>query len=59
MRLTQVLFRQHGDRMFKKHWIVQGRRRPQDTGAKAYLESLGIPVLDAVEYINQKPPLEP
>lgn len=59
MRLTSALYAQHGGFMFKRHWLIQGRRVPRDTGAKATLEKQGIPVLDAVEYINQKPPLEP
>lgn len=58
MRLTGVLYRQHAGFMFKRHWLVQGRRVPQDTGAKAALESQGIPVLDATEYLTKKPPLE-
>lgn len=59
MRLAVVLCRQHGDRMFKRHWLVQGRRVPHDTGAKEILESKGIPVLDAVEYTKIKQPLPP
>lgn len=58
MRLTGALYRQHAGFMFKRHWLIQGRRIPQESGAKAILESQGIPVLDAVEYMNEKPPLE-
>lgn len=58
MRLTVALFRQHGDRMFKQHWVVQGRRRPLDTGATAALESHGIPVEDPNAFLNRKPPME-
>lgn len=55
MRLTSALFRQHGDFMFKRHWLIQGRRIPQDSGAKAALEGQQIPVDDAVEYVKRKP----
>lgn len=58
MRLTGALYRQHGGFMFKRHWLVQGRRIPQDTGAKTALESQGLPVIDATEYLNKRPPLE-
>lgn len=50
MRITQVLRAQHLGFMFKKHWLVQGKRVPRDTGAKAVLESRGKRVVDAVEY---------
>lgn len=58
MRLTVALFRQHGDFMFKRHWLIQGRRKPQDSGAKAVLESQGIPVIDAEEYLKEQTPPE-
>lgn len=52
MRVTQVLRAQHLGFMFKKHWLVQGKRVPSDTGAKADLESRGIEVLDATEFVK-------
>lgn len=52
MRVTQVLRAQHLGFMFKKHWLVQGNRIPRDSGAKAALESRGIEVLDATEYVR-------
>lgn len=59
MRVTGALYRQHAGFMFKRHWLIQGRRIPQDTGSKAALERQGIPVLDAVEYMNRKPQIDP
>lgn len=52
MRITQALRAQHLGFMFKKHWLVQGKRVPRDTGAKAVLEARGKEVLDAVQYTN-------
>lgn len=52
MRVTQVLRAQHLGFMFKKHWLVQGKRVPRDSGAKAVLEARGIEVLEATEFVN-------
>ncbi|CAG9789310.1 unnamed protein product [Diatraea saccharalis] len=54
MRLSQVLKKQHLDFMFKKHWLVQGKRVPIDTGVEEYLKNKGIPVVDALEFIKEK-----
>lgn len=54
MRLSQVLNRQHVDFMFKKHWLVQGKRTPIDTRVEGYLKSKGIKVEDAVEFVKVK-----
>lgn len=59
MRVTQVLRAQHLGFMFKKHWLVQGKRVPRDSGAKAELESRGIEVLDATEFIKPVVRLSP
>lgn len=40
--------------MFRKHWLVQGNRPVQETGAEAYLTSLGIAVEDANEFVKEK-----
>lgn len=53
MRVISVLYRQHIDRMFKKHWRIQGNRIPRDTGAETHLKSLGIPVFDAQDIIKE------
>ena len=55
MRVTQVCLRQHIGRMFKRHWIVQGRKVPLETGAMAEMEKLNINVQDAMEYVYGKP----
>ncbi|CAH0400498.1 unnamed protein product [Chilo suppressalis] len=55
MKLTQVLNRQHIGFMFKKHWLVQGKRVPIDTGVEDYLKAKGIPVEDALEFVSEKP----
>lgn len=58
MRLITVLRAQHLDRMFKKHWVIQGRRKIIETGAKAALTAKGIPVIDASEAIKEKRQIE-
>ncbi|KAJ8723920.1 hypothetical protein PYW07_007900 [Mythimna separata] len=55
MRLSQVLNRQHIDFMFKKHWLVQGKRIPIDTGVEKHLKAKGIKVEDALEFIQGEP----
>ncbi|XP_028026523.1 39S ribosomal protein L37, mitochondrial [Bombyx mandarina] len=54
MRLTQALKRQHIDFMFKKHWLVQGKRIPIDTGVEKKLKDMGIEVQDALEFVKGK-----
>lgn len=53
MRIVRVLYRQHIDRMFKKHWRIQGQRVPIETGAEAHLKELGIPVYDPNELVRE------
>lgn len=53
MRLTQILNRQHVGFMFKKHWLVQGKRVPINTKVEEYLKSKGIPVEDALEFVKE------
>ncbi|XP_075982545.1 mitochondrial ribosomal protein L37 [Anticarsia gemmatalis] len=55
MRLSQVLNRQHIGFMFKKHWIVQGKRVPIDTGVEEQLKAKGIQVEDALEFVKKEP----
>lgn len=54
MRITNALWKQHLDFMFKRHWQVQGKRVPIDTGAEARLQALNIPVVDALEFVKPK-----
>ncbi|XP_055524558.1 39S ribosomal protein L37, mitochondrial [Wyeomyia smithii] len=53
MRFTPILLRQHIGFHFKKHWIIQGKRVPVETGAQAELEARGIPVIDANELLKE------
>lgn len=55
MRLSQVLSRQHIDFMFKKHWLIQGKRVPIDTGIEEQLKAKGIKVEDALEFVKGEP----
>lgn len=54
MRLNVVLRRQHIGRMFKKHWIVQGQRVPQETGAEAELAARNVLVHDPKEVTKEE-----
>lgn len=54
MKLSQVLKRQHIGFMFKKHWIIQGKRVPIDDGLEASLKAKGIEVQDALEFVKEK-----
>lgn len=54
MRFTAQLYRQHIGFMFKKHWAVQGKRVPRDTGAQSEVEKLGLTVVDAKDFVNGK-----
>lgn len=58
MRPTQVLRAQHLGFMFKKHWLIQGRRTPKDTGAKALLEAQNIQVVEANEFVKPVKPFD-
>ncbi|XP_064540659.1 large ribosomal subunit protein mL37-like [Drosophila montana] len=56
MRLTNKLYAQHIGWHFKKHWQVQGRRVPKETGAAAELLKTGIQLKTPEEVLN--PPIE-
>lgn len=58
MRVTLPLCKQHIERMFKRHWLTQGRRKVLETGSGKYIKKMGFPVLDAVEFANKKPEYE-
>jgi large subunit ribosomal protein L37 len=55
MRITNVLFRQHIGFMTKRHWRIQGKRTPTDSGALAALEARGIKVTDTKEFLYPTP----
>ncbi|KAL1375215.1 hypothetical protein pipiens_017626 [Culex pipiens pipiens] len=59
MRLTSVVLRQHIGFHFKRHWIVQGKRVPSETGATAELAARGIPVVDPNALIRERRELGP
>ncbi|XP_023013475.2 mitochondrial ribosomal protein L37 [Leptinotarsa decemlineata] len=54
MRKTPVLLRQHIGWHFAKHWVLQGKRKPLDTGAEKILKSKGIAVCKPEDIINEK-----
>ncbi|KAH8358492.1 hypothetical protein KR093_000471 [Drosophila rubida] len=54
MRLTNKLYAQHIGWHFKKHWQVQGRRVPKDTGAAADLLKMGVQVKTSEDVLNPK-----
>lgn len=54
MRLTSKLYAQHLGWTFKKHWKVQGKRVPRDTGAQNVLASMGFEVKEVKEALKPK-----
>lgn len=40
--------------MFKRHWVVQGKKVPIDNGSISELANLGIYPEDAVEFVSGK-----
>lgn len=54
MRFTPKLYAQHLGWTFKKHWQLQGKRIPTDTGAINDLQKFGVNVKDAQDVINPK-----
>ncbi|XP_017057390.1 39S ribosomal protein L37, mitochondrial [Drosophila ficusphila] len=54
MRLTNKLCAQHIGWHFKKHWLVQGKRVPKETGAAAELLKLGVQVKNPEDLVNAK-----
>ncbi|XP_017133446.1 39S ribosomal protein L37, mitochondrial [Drosophila elegans] len=54
MRLTKTLCAQHIGWHFKKHWLVQGKRVPKETGAVAELLKLGVEVKNPEDLVNAK-----
>ncbi|XP_053658205.1 39S ribosomal protein L37, mitochondrial [Anopheles marshallii] len=58
MRLTNTLLRQHIGFYFKKHWLQQGKRVPNSTGAEEELAARGITVVEPAEVIKVQHPRE-
>lgn len=60
MKLTQVLGKQHLERMAKRHWFIQGKKKVIQTKAEQHVTARGYQVLDAVETFvtPQKPVIE-
>lgn len=52
MRITSCLYRQHLGFMFKRHWLIQGKQTPSDTGAENHLKARGIEVLEANKFFR-------
>lgn len=59
MRLTVILQQQHIGNAFKKVWQAQSQRKILDFGVRQQLESRGIQVVDALEFLGIKPKLPP
>ncbi|KAH8342123.1 hypothetical protein KR059_012603 [Drosophila kikkawai] len=54
MRLTNTLCAQHIGWHFKKHWLVQGKRVPKETGAAAELLKLAVAVKSPEDILNPR-----
>nr|XP_022909733.1 39S ribosomal protein L37, mitochondrial [Onthophagus taurus] len=54
MKLTQILYRQHLGRHIKRHWRIQGVKKPHDLGTRAVLEAQGINVVEPEDILKEK-----
>nr|CAH7728461.1 unnamed protein product [Callosobruchus chinensis] len=54
MRISPVLFRQHIGWHFTKHWAVQGKRKPTNTGAEKILKQKGVQVFKPEDILYEK-----
>ncbi|CAH1956578.1 unnamed protein product [Acanthoscelides obtectus] len=54
MRLSPVLFRQHIGWHFEKHWRVQGKRKPVNTGVEKNLIRAGLQVIKPEDILKEK-----
>ncbi|XP_011871861.1 PREDICTED: 39S ribosomal protein L37, mitochondrial [Vollenhovia emeryi] len=54
MRLTRILYKQNIGRQIKSVWYVKRERKVKDNKTEQYLSTLGIPVKDAAEVVDQK-----
>ncbi|XP_018563370.1 39S ribosomal protein L37, mitochondrial [Anoplophora glabripennis] len=54
MKRTSVLLRQHIGWHFEKHWRVQGKRKPLNTGAEKILKERNIPFCQPEDIIQEK-----
>ncbi|EFN78580.1 39S ribosomal protein L37, mitochondrial [Harpegnathos saltator] len=54
MKFTQILFKQHLDRMFKRIWHVKRNRNIRILNAEEYLSTLGFKVKDPLEIVKPK-----
>lgn len=54
MKVTQVLHKQHIYKMFVKHWMIQGKKVPRDTGAHKALLERGIAVHQPEDIVFQQ-----
>lgn len=51
MRFTAPLNRQHIGFMFKKHWLVQGKRQVINTEAAETLKARKVPITNPFTYL--------
>ncbi|CAH0550591.1 unnamed protein product [Brassicogethes aeneus] len=54
MKLTPILRKQHIGWHFTKHWQVQGKKKPIETGAEAILTQKGIEVVKPDDILREK-----
>lgn len=59
MRTTQVLLQQHAGWMFVRHWKIQGKRNLLADNCLKVLKQQNIPVVNALDVVNEKVQLPP
>nr|CAI5817023.1 unnamed protein product [Callosobruchus analis] len=58
MRISPVLFAQHIGWHFTKHWAVQGKRKPINTGAEKILKRVGVQVYKPDDILYERKTFE-
>lgn len=58
MKITQVLCKHHIGWFFKKHWHVQGRKKPVKSNIVQSLENRGITVYQPEDILKEERTLE-
>lgn len=54
MRLTITLLKQHNQRMFRRHWLVQGKKTPIDMKSEEVLVKKGVQIVEATSFLDSR-----
>lgn len=54
MRITLSLLKQHNQRMFRRHWLVQGKKIPKDMKSEEALVKKGVQIIEASSFLESR-----